>query len=95
MSLKVTGKHEHEGACVASMEFYTNGLQGGNAREGGVFELKIENMASGNFEIEVDGKRSRVERAALLRFIGDDEIRFALDSIKSLGEQLNALKKLA
>jgi hypothetical protein len=52
---EIRGKHEWESYCVATLEFRTNGPQGGDS--GGFLEVTITNHASTQIEVIVDGKK--------------------------------------
>jgi hypothetical protein len=87
------GKLEYSDACVGSVEFRTNGPQGGAASHGGFLEIKFDtDRCSTALEASVDGKHFDNVETVTLRFRGDAEMRVARQCFEFLASKLGAVR---
>jgi hypothetical protein len=52
---EINGRYKWDGLCVGTLEFSTNGPQGGDAGHGGFLTIIIRNEASTDLAVSVDG----------------------------------------
>jgi hypothetical protein len=91
---QISGRREWDGACIGSVEFCTNGPQGGDAGYGGFLRVTFRNMASTCIEVGVDDETSESADAVAITFRGDAEIGAFIESIKFLAAKLQAVERV-
>jgi hypothetical protein len=91
---QISGRREWDGACIGSVEFCTNGPQGGDAGYGGFLRVTFRNMASTFIEVGVDDETSKPADAVAITFRGDAEISAFIESIKFLAAKLQAVESV-
>jgi hypothetical protein len=91
---EIRGKHDWQSACAATLEFRTNGPQGGDRGWGGFLEVTVTNHGSTQIEVIVDGKKNELAQTVTLKFLGDDEMRMASEFFDFLAKKLKAVQQL-
>jgi hypothetical protein len=91
---QISGRGDWDGFCIGSVEFCTNGPQGGDAGHGGFLRVTFRNMGSTCIEVGVDGETSEPADAVAITFRGDAEIRAFIESIKFLAAKLQAVESV-
>jgi hypothetical protein len=91
---EISGAHEYNDACEGSVQFRTNGAQGGDAGHGGFLEVTFQSHASVAMNVTVDGVRTKNANTVTLRFEGDSEMEYALEAIEFLARKLRASREL-
>ena len=87
-----SGKYEYWNACVGSVEFKTNGPQGGDAGHGGFLEITFDTSGcSTALEASVDGERRDNVGEVTLRFLGDAEMQSAVECFSFLADRLRGV----
>jgi hypothetical protein len=96
MSIKgeVCGRRDWNDVCIGSVEFSTNGPQGGDAGHGGFLRVTFTNSASTCIEISVDHAKPETADSITITFRGDAEIGAAIGSIEFLAAKLKAIREL-
>lgn len=88
------GKYEYSNACLGSVSFETNGMQGGAAGHGGFLEIRFDtDGGSTALDVEVDGKVLHGVKFVALKFQGDAEIGSAIECFEYLAEQLQDIRE--
>jgi hypothetical protein len=88
---EIRGTHDWQGLCVATLEFRTNGPQGGDRGCGGFLEVTVKKEVSTQMEVIVDGKKIELAETVTLKFLGDDEMRMASEFFDLLAKNLKAV----
>ena len=71
---EISGQYKWNGYCVGTLEFRTNGLQGGDTGHGGFLTITFKNEASTDLAVSVDGQPEvRPVNSLTLTFRGDAE----------------------
>ena len=91
---QIAGRREWDGYCVGSVEFSTNGPQGGDAGWGGFLRIRFTNAASTCMEVAVDGAKSTAADSIAITFRADAEMEAAIESIEFLAAKLKAIRDL-
>jgi hypothetical protein len=96
MSLKgqIVGSRKWLSHCVGSVEFSTNGPQGGAAGHGGFLRVTFQNNASTCIDVAVDHAVLKLVNTVALTFRGDAEINAVIDSLEFLARKLRATRRL-
>ncbi|MDQ0315073.1 hypothetical protein [Amorphus orientalis] len=76
-------------ACLGSVEFRTNGPQGGDGGHGGYLEITFDTEnGSTALEVEVNGREPQSVDKLVLRFLGDSEMEAARDAFAFLSSKI-------
>jgi hypothetical protein len=93
---EITGRFDWDGYCIGSLQFSTNGPQGGGAGYGGYFQITFTNSASTCMEVAVDGVEPKLANSITIKFCGDAEmhaitegLEFLVAKLKLIGPLLN------
>jgi hypothetical protein len=89
---QISGRHDWDGFCVGSVEFCTNGPQGGGAGYGGFLQVTFTNSASTCIEVAVDHAGPQAADTIAITFHGDAEIDAAIKSFEFLAAELRAVR---
>jgi hypothetical protein len=87
------GRYEWNSLCVGTLEFRTNGHQGGDAGHGSFLTIDIQNHASTCLEVSTEGEEPKLVQRVTLRFRGDDELSHARDMFTFLAKELHKFMK--
>ena len=91
---EINGTQTWDSACISTVEFRTNGPQGGDSGHGGFLEVTFTNLASTQMEAIVNGKKFEVQ-SLTLKFLGDDEMSMASKYFDFLGRKLKAIRQFS
>ncbi len=91
---QISGRRDWEGFCDGSVEFCTNGPQGGGAGYGGFLRVAFSNFASTCIEVGVDHATPKAADAVAITFRGDAEIFAFIESMEFLAAKLRAVIRL-
>ena len=92
---EIGGSHQWERECCGSVEFRTNGPQGGDTGHGGYLEVKFKNFASTDLEVIVDGKKFPIREELTITFRGDAEMVAAAECFEFLASKLKAIREIS
>jgi hypothetical protein len=92
---EISGRHNWDGLCVGSVEFCTNGPQGGDAGHGGFLRITFTNSASTCIEVAVDHAKPKAADTIEITFRGDAEIAAAIEAIEFLAAKLKIIRDLS
>ena len=83
------GTYEYKNACLGSVTYETNGLQGGDAGHGGYLLIRFATeRGSTALEVDVNGTQLGNVDTVSLKFRGDAEIGSAIECLEYLVDQL-------
>ena len=91
---QISGRRDWEGFCDGSVEFCTNGPQGGGAGYGGFLRVTFSNIASTCIEVKVDDETPEPADAVAITFRGDAEMYAFIESIEFLAAKLRNVGEL-
>ncbi|HYU45520.1 MAG TPA: hypothetical protein VEK84_05000 [Terriglobales bacterium] len=78
----ISGRRDwDDGFCAGSIEFSTNGPQGGDAGHGGFLRVTFRNIVATCIEVAVNDETAEPADVVAITFRGDAEIRALIDSI--------------
>jgi hypothetical protein len=89
-----SGRRNWDGFCIGSVEFCTNGPQGGSEGHGGFLRVAFRNIASTSMEVEVDDATPERADKIAITFRGDAEIIACIESLEFLAAKLRAAAEL-
>jgi hypothetical protein len=93
---EISGRHNwDDGLCGGSVEFCTNGPQGGDAGHGGFLRVTFHNSASTCIEVAVDHAEPKAADTIAITFRGDAEIAVAIEAIEFLAAKLKIIRDLS
>ena len=93
---EISGQYKWNGYCVGTLEFRTNGLQGGDTGHGGFLTITFKNEASTDLAVSVDGQPEvRPVNSLTLTFRGDAEFDLAMQALEFLAEKLSTVRGLS
>jgi hypothetical protein len=91
---EIAGHFDWDGLCAGSLQFCTNGPQGGDAGYGGFLRVTFINSASTCVEVAVDGAEPKPAGSIMITFRGDAEIKAAMDCFEFLAAKLKSIREL-
>ena len=91
---QISGRRDWDSACIGSVEFCTNGPQGGDAGYGGFVRITFRNRASTCMEVSVNDQAAQAADAVAITFEGDAKILACVESLEFLAAKLRAAAEL-
>jgi hypothetical protein len=91
---QISGRRAWDSACIGSVEFCTNGPQGGDAGYGGFLRVTFRNIASTCMDVSVNDQAAQAADAVAITFQGDAEILACVESLEFLAAKLRAVAQL-
>jgi len=89
---EIGDRYEYESACCGSVQFRTNGPQGGDSGHGGYLEITFDTEnCSTSLEANVNGQAYDNVETVTLKFRGDCEMKAALECLEFLSSKLRAI----